>query len=184
MFHRSERLLLRPGWADDAPELSGRIADTAVLRQLARAAWPSPAEQWQAWLEQPVLAGHPRLLVTLPDQAGSAIVGACGLFPGAGAPELGYWIAREWWGRGLATEAVRAVLEIAAALGHARLRAWHSLDNPASGRVLAKTGFRQTGGNAPCASHERGATSIRREYEAVLGVQVGDNDPSGMRRAA
>jgi len=184
MFYRSERLLLRPGWADDAPELSERIADEAVLRQLGYSASPTPAEQSQAWLEQPEFARHPRLLLTLPGQAGSTIVGACGLFPGASAPELGYWIARDWWGMGLATEAVRAVLEIAAALGHSRLRAWHSLDNAASGRVLAKAGFRLTGGNVRSASNERGATSIRREYEAVLAVQTGDNDPSGMRRAA
>lgn len=184
MFHRSERLLLRPGWAEDVPELAERIADKAVLRQLDRTSQPVPAAHPQAWLEQPALAGHPRLLVTLPGQEGSVIVGACGLFPGPDAAELGYWIAREWWGRGLATEAVRAVLEIAAALGHARLRAWHSLDNPASGRVLAKAGFRLAVGNAPCASHAHGATSIGREYEAVLAVQVGDNDPSGMRRAA
>ena len=184
MFHRSERLLFRPGWIEDTPELTGRIADEAVAAQLARAAWSSPADHPQTWLEQPGLARHPRLLLTLPGPAGSPIVGACGLFPGACTPELGYWIAREWWGRGLATEAVRAVLEIAAALGHARLRAWHSLDNPASGRVLAKAGFRLTGGNAPCASQEHGATSIGLEYEAVLAVEAGGGDPSGVRRAA
>ena len=50
-----------------------------------------------------------------------------------------------YWGRGFATEATRAVIEIARLLGHARLSAGHFADNPASGRVLRKAGFKPTG---------------------------------------
>lgn len=37
------------------------------------------------------------------------------------------------------------MLEVARLLGHTRIEAGHYLDNPASGRVLKKLGFRPTG---------------------------------------
>ena len=40
MFARTERLLLRPGWAEDAPALARAIADEQVVRNLATAPWP------------------------------------------------------------------------------------------------------------------------------------------------
>jgi hypothetical protein len=40
MFARTERLLLRPGWAEDAPALRQAIADEMVVRNLAVAPWP------------------------------------------------------------------------------------------------------------------------------------------------
>ena len=43
MFARTERLLLRPGWAEDAPALAQAIADEAIVRNLAdraMALWP------------------------------------------------------------------------------------------------------------------------------------------------
>lgn len=59
-----------------------------------------------------------------------------------GAFELGYNIARPYWGRGLTTEACRAILDFAAqTLGVREFFSCHSKDNPASGRVLEKLGF-------------------------------------------
>ena len=37
MFFRSERLFLRPGWPEDWDELTARIADPAIVRNLATA---------------------------------------------------------------------------------------------------------------------------------------------------
>ena len=53
---------------------------------------------------------------------------------------------RDHWGQGYATEAGRAVVAIAdESLRLPHLRASHALDNPASGRVLAKLGFAPDG---------------------------------------
>ena len=76
---------------------------------------------------------------------------------------MGYWIAREHWGRGFATEAATALLAIADTLGIERLEASYFSDNPASGRVLEKLGFKPTGLRAPRYSCARGG-----ETEAVL----------------
>ena len=69
------------------------------------------------------------------------MIGSVGLGRHGDDIELGYWIARSHWGQGYATEAARAVLGLAEALGHRRIFAGHFADNPASGRVLAKAGF-------------------------------------------
>jgi len=95
MFARTERLLLRPGWLEDAP---------ALARPL----------------------------------------------------EMGYWIARPYWGLGFATEAGRQLVRIARAMQLPKLTAGHFLDNPASGAVLRKLGFRPTGQIAQRYSVARG----------------------------
>ena len=63
-----------------------------------------------------------------------------------GMAEIGYGISPEYEGRGYATEAVRAMVEWAAAqAGVKRIEAETELDNCASQRVLEKVGFVRTG---------------------------------------
>jgi len=65
---------------------------------------------------------------------------------GAGTAEIGYAVVRSCWGRGYATDAVRALVEHARHLrGVARIISHTPLDRPASGRVLAKAGFSPIG---------------------------------------
>ena len=56
---------------------------------------------------------------------------------------LGYWFERLAWGQGYAFEAAHALVHFAiGGLGLIRLKAGHAADNPASGRILTKLGFR------------------------------------------
>ena len=66
--------------------------------------------------------------------------------------ELDYWLGEPYWGQGYATEAALAVVGFGfETLGLERMVAGHFADNPASGRVLAKLGFRYTGlGSRAC----------------------------------
>lgn len=177
MFHRSERLLLRPGWQEDAGELAARIADEGIVRNLSRVPWPYRQEDAAEWLARPSSNKWPALLVTLPNARGTPIVGACGIHEDNGQTEIGYWIAREYWGQGFATEAARAVLSIARALGHRRVYSCHAVDNPASGRVLRKVGFNPTGRVRTMYSRGRGVDVSAAEYAADLGAPVGDSGP-------
>jgi [ribosomal protein S5]-alanine N-acetyltransferase len=60
--------------------------------------------------------------------------------------ELSFWLAVEAWGRGYMSEVVKAVVRYGfEGLGLNRLYAYHMLRNPASGRVLEKSGFKQEG---------------------------------------
>ena len=157
MFIRSERLFLRPGWPEDWEELLSGIGDEAVVRNLARVPWPYTAEDARNFAAQPQDARMPHFVVTVPSaQAPAEIIGSVGLAPEGRDVQLGYWIAKPHWGRGYATEAVRALLGLAGTLGHRRLVAKHFTDNPASGRVLRKAGFKPTGEVRPSFCLARG----------------------------
>jgi RimJ/RimL family protein N-acetyltransferase len=144
MFIRSERLFLRPGWPEDWPELLARIADEAVVKNLAHAPWPFTvsAGGGNAIADRRL----PHFFVTLPTSLAPAeIIGAVALHRGDDGIELAQWIARDHWNKGYATEATRAVLGLARTLGHRQIHASHFTDNPAAARVLRKAGFRPTG---------------------------------------
>jgi RimJ/RimL family protein N-acetyltransferase len=169
MFTRTERLLLRPGWAEDAPALAAAIADERIVRNLATAPWPYRVRDAEALLAQPRDPLLPALLVFERTDGAPRLVGSCGLGRRpSGAVELGYWIARSFWGRGIATEASRALLDIARALGLPSLQASHFLDNPASGRVLEKLGFEPIGIVAPRLSCARGTEAPARLFRLEL----------------
>jgi RimJ/RimL family protein N-acetyltransferase len=162
MFAITERLLLRPGWGEDAPALSRAIGDEAVVRNLARAPWPYALGDAEQFLGLPQTPGRPRFLIFLRDA--NELVGGIGL-DGEDEVELGYWIARAHWGKGIATEAGRAVVDLAdASLRLPKLKASHAIDNPASGRVLGKIGFRPTGAFADLYSQGRGCMLRTRQF--------------------
>ena len=171
MFLRTERLFLRPAWLEDAPELTRAIGHEPVVRMLARVPWPYREEHARAWIGTPKDARLPNLLVTLPEHGGR-IVGGCGLHLNANEPggrvEVGYWIEPGHWGRGYATEALGGLLSLARLAGHRRIAGRHAADNPASGRVLRKAGFRPTGRARTFHSLGRSARVEAREYALEL----------------
>ena len=163
MFARTDRLLLRSGWAEDAPALAQAIADETIVRNLATAPWPYRLRDAEAFLAQPRDPVLPSFLIFERTDGVPRLVGSCGLGRRpSGAVELGYWIARPFWGRGIATEAATALIEIARTMGFTRLEGSHFLDNPASGRVLEKLGFEPLGITAPRMSCARGTETQAR----------------------
>ncbi len=134
MFHRCERLFLRPAFPEDSAAILAGIGEEAIVRGLARAPWPYTLDDARAFAAMPQDPRLPHFLVTLP---GVGVIGSAGMGEHHGEPEIGYWIARPHWGHGYATEAARAVLRIARTLGHRRVTAGHFADNPASGKEYA-----------------------------------------------
>jgi RimJ/RimL family protein N-acetyltransferase len=168
MFARTERLLLRPSWPEDAGELHAAIADEGIVRNLARAPWPYTAEEAVRFATLDHDATYPAFLLMLRTDGAPRLIGACGIGEHKGEAELGYWIARPYWGLGFASEAGRAVMNIARAVGHRKLVAGHFIDNPASGRVLRKLGFRQTGKAEKRHSNGRGEAMTCALYDRSL----------------
>jgi RimJ/RimL family protein N-acetyltransferase len=170
VFHRSERLLLRPVWPEDWQAVYGGIADEGVVRNLARAPWPYSKQDARDFAARVPAPTEPRFLITTARNA--QVVGCIGLdahdpeYPGA--VEIGYWIARQHWGKGYATEAGRAALNIASTLGYPRVFGSHFLDNPASGAVLMKLGFEPTGRVIERHSCGRGEAAMTAEYVIEL----------------
>lgn len=169
MFARTERLLLRPGWAEDAPALAKAIADEGIVRNLANAPWPYGVAEARAYLEKPQDPVLPTFLLFKRTDGAPELVGGAGFGRKPnGAVEIGYWIARAHWGNGYAYEAGKQLIEIARTIGLRQLEAGHFIDNPASGRVLEKLGFVPTGRTAARHSCARNAIAPCRLFTLNL----------------
>jgi RimJ/RimL family protein N-acetyltransferase len=83
-----------------------------------------------------ILANDAAIARTIVD--GDLVVGNIGSFLGDGERNIGYWIGRQYWGRGYATA---AVAEFVAEVGARPLHAHVAEHNVGSIRVLAKCGF-------------------------------------------
>ena len=171
MFIRTQRLFLRPLFPEDWPQLHAAIADERIVRMLARAPWPYGEADARAFAAQPAGPGEIVLAITLPELPGAPLIGVIGLHHAGAVLEAGFWIGRDWQGQGFASEALGAMLEIAATLGIGRIEAAHFLDNPASGAVLRRNGFAATGEVRPIACAGRGGEMVlARRYAVALTV--------------
>ncbi len=147
MFARTERLTLRPAWREDAPLIARAIAHERVVTMLSRAPWPYLDEDAIAFAGRDRPGDDPTFMIFRHVGGTVELIGGIGIdLVSDAVPELGYWLTPSAWGQGYATEAGRAVIAIARhTLRLPRLSAGHFVDNPASGRVLRKLGFRATG---------------------------------------
>lgn len=184
MFARTERLLLRPGWAEDALPLRDAIAHEEVAFKLARLPWPYTLGDAQWFLNLPRAEGQVEFLILKRTRGEPKIIGGIGISSEVeDAPELGYWITPSEWGKGYVTEAGRAVMDIARrTLRLPRLVSGHFVDNPASGKVLRKLGFVPTGKveNRHCLA--RGEARPCAIYAQDLADDAGVGDPGDMVR--
>ena len=138
------RLLLRMPVISDAPEIYSRYAsDPDVTKYLS---WPMHRSvedtlRFLSWSEaewQRSAAG-PYLIESREE---GVLLGSTGLgFETASIASTGYVLARDAWGRGYATEALTAMVEVARSTGVGRLFADCHPENAASIRVLSKCGF-------------------------------------------
>ncbi|TIX50555.1 GNAT family N-acetyltransferase [Alteraurantiacibacter aquimixticola] len=176
MFMRTERLFLRPSFPEDWREIYRGINDAGVVRMLASAPWPYREEDAQAFCSARRDPLDVRLGIALPGADGAPLIGQIGMDATADVPEVGYWIARGYRGKGYAAEALRGLVDIARMLGVKRLQAGHYLDNPASGGVLRKVGFRATGEVTPTHALGRGGQMVLgRRYALDLGGSDGES---------
>lgn len=177
MFARTERLLLRPGWTEDAPALQRAIGDESIIRNLASVPWPYQPADAEAFLSSWTSGVDSRFLMVQRTASNPRLIGCISLEPrGSDAPELGYWIARPYWGLGFATEAGRHMIDLAKSLGHRQIRASHFVDNPASGAVLRKLGFRAVPERSQRYSLGRATAAASVDY--VHDLNSGESEPA------
>ena len=79
--------------------------------------------------------------------------------------EVGYWVGKPYWNRGICTEALRLMLDYCINVKHFRL-IWadHFTGNQASGRVMEKCGFHDTGLLNRCSNLTGGDKDMVRIY--------------------
>lgn len=145
MTIETQRLHLRP-WAEN---------DAEALYELAKDPQVGPAAGWPAHKDAEESRQIIRTVLAVPEtyavirKEDGKLIGSIGLKFGKDStselqdePELGYWIGREFWGYGYATEAAKAMIERAfhACYAHA---VWccHYAGNERSRRVIEKCGF-------------------------------------------
>jgi RimJ/RimL family protein N-acetyltransferase len=152
---RDGDLLLRPKRADDAEAITAACQDPEIPRWTLE---PSPysraeAEAFIASSAEDAAAGRAVNLLAV-DARDDRLLGSFSVMeldraPGFG--EIGYWVAAEARGRGVATRAVRLLADWARdELGLTRIEILPHRDNAASRRVAEKAGFRDTGELKPC----------------------------------
>jgi RimJ/RimL family protein N-acetyltransferase len=146
----TERLLLRPFVREDGPVVERLAGAREVADTTLSLPHPYPAGAGAAWIATHAdeWACDERLTLAITQRDSRELVGAIALaiVRAHAHGEIGYWIGRERWGSGYATEAARRlVLHAVTELGLHRVQARHMVRNPASGRVLAKAGMRLEG---------------------------------------
>jgi RimJ/RimL family protein N-acetyltransferase len=140
----TERLQLRAPRLEDAKIVANLANDRRVAENTARVPHPYRRADAEDFIAAANRNGEAVFVVTLRD---GALIGACGLMiDEREAPEVGYWLGAKYWGKGYATEAVRALIDHAFTdLDCEALQAAARVTNPASRRVLEKCGFQWTG---------------------------------------
>jgi len=154
MFARTARLTLRPAWPEDVAAIADAVGRCEVTTALSHVPFIHVGVDARDWIGVERRRSDASWLILSHEHDYPRIVGGIGLSRclREGGQQLGYWLTPEARGRGYATEAGRAVVDAARrALGLQRLTATHWHDNPSSGRVLQKLGFRRTGdADVPC----------------------------------
>ena len=145
---KSDRFLMRPPQPKDARQIACCVNDKEMARNLARLPHPyapQDALDWIAYTEQARDAGKEYAFVITHAEAG--VIGSVGFNRAVGETwELGYWVDKAVQGKGVATEAAKALLDWGTReFGVTQFVAGHFQDNPASGRVLEKLGFVRVG---------------------------------------
>jgi RimJ/RimL family protein N-acetyltransferase len=146
----TERLFLRAPKLDDA-EVIARLANNRKIAEMtALIPHPYGVDDARAWIESLSEDGQGWTFAITAKAEGGALIGACGYGRRhddfADEPEIGYWIGENFWGRGYATEAVRAVIDHLFSVSDLdALAAGCRVTNLASRRVIEKCGFQWTG---------------------------------------
>jgi ribosomal-protein-alanine N-acetyltransferase len=142
-FKTTRLVLVRPRAADAASIFERYASDPVVTKYLG---WPRhqavtdteaflafSAAQWERWSAGPYL---------IRSRSQDEVLGGTGFtFEGPDQAVTGYVLAKDAWGKGYATEAVRAIVDIGHQLGLARLSALCHPQHRPSLRVLEKCGF-------------------------------------------
>ena len=154
----TSRLWLRWPRMADAQAILHQAGDKAVAATTGTVPHPYPPQAVDPFIfaarKGNALGEHLVLAITHKARPGD-LIGIIGIHPreaggfsNSSCPFIGYWLGKDHWGEGLATEAAQAVIDAAFSLAAARaVEASARVINPASRRVLEKCGFRHEGSN-------------------------------------
>src|SRR5713101_7756943 len=145
----TKRMFLRPWEEEDWLAFRPIATDPEVMRYITGGT-PWTDEQIQEFVQRQIRhfaeRGFCLWKLLAKENAGGRIIGFCGLQPlvidGQPEVEIGWWLAKDCWGRGLATQAARIALRFGfERAGLTRIISICRPDNAASQRIMEKLGM-------------------------------------------
>lgn len=147
----TERFILRPISLDDAEEIHQHVKEYDIARWMINLPHPYPEDGAIKYIGEATELMKKGLSYELPIRLKTTgeLVGVMALLKVDRKnrnAELGYWIAKKYWGKGFATEAGSRILEFGfKILKLERIYAKYYPENKASSRVMEKMGMKYEG---------------------------------------
>lgn len=133
----TDRLVLTAPTLAHVPDIARLANNQRIHEVMARLPFPYTEADARFFVEQIVPSQDETCYAITRDGVFMGIVGLT--YDGDTAPQLGYWLGEEYWGRGLATEAACAVVAAAKAAGVPALRSRALVGNAGSRNVLRRS---------------------------------------------
>ena len=158
----TDRLILRKAISEQEKiSLVSQIGDWEVVKWLANAPYPYTDDDLEDYL---LISDSNQFDLNI--FMGKQLIGRVGLtLDGDNYYDLGYWIGKDYWGKGYATEASKKLLEyVLDKLDLLKIKSGYFVGNSASGNVLKKLGFKEVG------VEKRYSVSNKKEMDLMLVV--------------
>ncbi len=145
----TERLRLRPLRDNDASDIAVLINNYDIAKNLARVPFPyalADAEEFLRWLK--TCKGQSRFSAICLKNSSDGLQGIISYewHDKKQDVELGYWLVKDLWGKGLMSEAAKAMVDHAFEIARVNVMvSCYFNENPASGKVLRHAGFEVVG---------------------------------------
>ncbi|KAL6171843.1 hypothetical protein ACJQWK_02842 [Exserohilum turcicum] len=103
----TKRLIIRPMYLPDAASTAQHANDPLVARYMSLA-FPNPytLDSATAWITMNLALARQEAFVICTISAPDVVIGGIGLKPGRDVTEVGFWVARMYWGNGFMSEAL------------------------------------------------------------------------------
>ena len=140
---------LRPIRNSDAADIVKLINDKGIARNLLSVPHPYGMKDAREWLRRVSSSRRKKIKtwISFAIDIDGRLVGDISIFKIKGhKAEIGYWLGRPYWGKGIMTRAVKEIVKFAFNdLGLTRISAYTFIFNKGSQRVLEKAGFKREG---------------------------------------
>jgi RimJ/RimL family protein N-acetyltransferase len=142
---RGEGVVLRSWRVEDVPAVAAACQDDEIARWLALVPQPYTEEHARFYVDECIQADQDRRAFAIADASTGDVVGSIDMHINRlQTGHVGYWVAAQARGRGVASDALRALSRWAfESLGLGRVELVTDPENIASQRVAEKAGFQR-----------------------------------------
>ena len=149
MILKEKGFVLRNYRRGDEASLQGNVNNRNVSKHMCNISYPYTYKDAKKWIEDCIKSYNSKNKdkITLAIDINGKVFGGIAIHDIKGhKAEFGYWLAQNYWGRGIMTKAVRLMVNHCFKnLNLKRVYAYTFADNKQSARVLEKNGFKKEG---------------------------------------